>query len=249
MGQPAKRSRTRVPKRTEPAFKPDGKGPLMAVGGAEDKTANEPILATFVELAGGKAARVAIVPTASSDPDSGQIYQRLFQEMGVKSAEIVRVAKREDANDEQTLESIREATGIYIGGGDQARLVALMAGTLASDCIRQRNAAGAVIAGTSAGASILGSHMMSGGAGTETPRKCMVEMVAGFGLLQDVIVDQHFSQRGRIGRLLVLFAANPGLLALGVDEDTAAVMGPGGMLEVVGANSVTILDGRSVRSD
>jgi cyanophycinase len=192
---------------------------------------------------------VAIVPTASAEPDAGENYHALFREMGVGQVEIVRAERREDANGEAGIEPLRDATGIYITGGNQARLVAIMAGTLAMECIRERHAAGAVVAGTSAGASILGSHMMSGGVGTEAPRKGMTEMVAGFGLLQDVIVDQHFNQRGRIGRLLVLYAANPGLLSLGIDEDTAAVLDPNGVLEVIGRNSITILDGRSVVSN
>ncbi|MDQ3467489.1 MAG: hypothetical protein M3411_04540, partial [Chloroflexota bacterium] len=96
---------------------------------------------------------------------------------------------------------------------------------------------------------ILGSHMMSGGAGTDTPRKGMTEMIAGFGLLRDIIIDQHVNQRGRMGRLLVLYAANPGLLTLGIDEDTAAVVKADRTLEVIGRNSITILDGRSVVSD
>jgi cyanophycinase len=221
----------------------------MPVGGAEDKSTDEPILRRFFDLAGDDDARVAIVPTASTEPDAGEIYLSLFRAMGVKQAEILRVRGREDANREAALEPLRDATGIYISGGNQARLVALMAGTLAMECIRERQAAGAVLAGTSAGASILGSHMMAGGLGAEVPRKGMTEMVAGFGLLQDMIIDQHFTQRGRIGRLLVLYAANPGLLSLGIDEDTAAVIDADGTMEVIGSNSITILDGRSVVSN
>ncbi len=150
---------------------------------------------------------------------------------------------------------LRNATGIYITGGDQARLVALLAGTLVMECIRLRNADGVVVAGTSAGASILPAHLMAGGTGLAgdssdaAARKGMVELVAGFGLLQDVIVDQHFSQRGRMGRLLATFAANPGLLGIGLDEDTAVLIDREGVLEVLGSNMVTIVDGRDATSD
>lgn len=226
-----------------------GTGMVLPIGGAEDKSGDGPIVQRFVEEAGGAHARIAIVPTASERPEAGENYQALFRGMGAASAEIVRVERRDDANQEAALEPLRRATGIYIGGGAQAKLVTLLAGTLVMECIRERHAGGAIVAGTSAGASIIGSHMMSGGEGAETARKGMVEMVAGFGLLQDIIVDQHFSQRGRIGRLLVLFAANPGLLALGIDEDTGALISPDGAFEVIGSNSVIVLDGRHVVSN
>ena len=130
-----------------------------------------------------------------------------------------------------------------------------MAGTLAMECIRLRNADGVVVAGTSAGASIVASHLMSGGtglvgnSGSAAARKGMVELVAGFGLLQDIIVDQHFSQWGRMGRLLSVYAANPGILSIGLDEDTAVVIDREGILEVLGSGMVTIVDGRNAVSD
>lgn len=121
--------------------------------------------------------------------------------------------------------------------------------------IRERNARGVVVAGTSAGASILSSHMMVGGTGDAggssdaAARKAMVELVAGFGLLQDLIVDQHFSQQGRMGRLMSAFAANPGLVGVGLDEDTAVVIDADGSIEVLGSGMVTIIDGRNTTSD
>jgi cyanophycinase len=133
--------------------------------------------------------------------------------------------------------------------------VALLAGTLVMESIRLRNAEGIVVAGTSAGASIVSAHLMSGGTGLAgnsndaAARKGMVELVAGFGLLQDVIVDQHFSQRGRMGRLLSVFAGTPGLIGIGLDEDTAVLIDREGMLEVLGSNMVTIVDGRNTISD
>jgi cyanophycinase len=148
-----------------------------------------------------------------------------------------------------------DASGIFITGGAQARLVALLVGTLAMECIRERNAEGVVVAGTSAGASVVASHMMLGGTGLAgdsndaAARKAMVELVAGFGLLQDIIIDQHFSERGRMGRLLSAFAANPGLVGIGLDENTAVLIERDGMLEVLGDGMVTIVDGRNATSD
>ncbi len=231
-------------------------GPVMPIGGAEDKGVGGEILERFVALAGGEAARIAIVPTASEDPEGmGQQYVEVFNKLGATAADWLRVEQRSDANAGPALDLLEEATGIFITGGDQARLVALMAGTLSMEMIRRRNAEGVVVAGTSAGASIVGAHLMSGenmlphNSNDAAACKGMVELVAGFGLLQDVIIDQHFSQRGRLGRLMTAYAANPGLLGIGLDEDTAVVIDREGTLEVLGSSMVTIIDGRNAVSD
>jgi cyanophycinase len=231
-------------------------GPVLPIGGAEDLTGDGPILTRFVTLAGGNRARIAVVPTASDDPErTGAGYAGLFRELGAAEADWLRIGQRPDANAEPALGLLRGATGIFVTGGDQARLVALLIGTLATECIRTRNAAGVVVAGTSAGASILPAHLMSGetrlpgGADDAAARRGAVDLVAGFGLLPDTIVDQHFSQRGRLGRLLSAFAANPGLVGIGLDEDTAVLIGRDGTLEVLGSGMVTVVDGRNATSD
>ncbi len=233
-------------------------GPVMPIGGSEDKDGDggEAILTRFLDLAGGKRARIVVVPTASEVPEEmGQEYIDVFSRLGAKSVEVLEIRERTDANSDAAVELLQGASGIFITGGAQARLVALMAGTLSMECIRLRNAEGVVVAGTSAGASIVASHLMSGGtglagdSGSAAARKGMVELVAGFALLQDIIIDQHFSQRGRIGRLLSVYAANPGLLGIGLDEDTAVVIDREGMLEVLGSGMVTIVDGRNAVSD
>ena len=231
-------------------------GPVIPIGGAEEKEPGSDVLERFVALAGGEKARIAIIPTASEEAKkAGERYVKVFSKLGAAEADWLRVERREDANAEPALDLLGNATGIFITGGDQARLVALLAGTLVMECIRLRNAEGIVVAGTSAGASIVSAHLMSGGTGLAgdsndaAARKGLVELVAGFGLLQDVIVDQHFSQRGRMGRLLSVFAANPGLLGIGLDEDTAVLIDRDGMLEVLGSNMVTIVDGRDATSD
>jgi cyanophycinase len=231
-------------------------GPVMPIGGAEETEPGGEILERFIELAGGKKARIAIIPTASDDPQrSGEGYATLFRDMGAKEADWLRVERREDANAEPALELLRMATGIYITGGDQARLVELLVGTLVMECIRTRNADGVIVAGTSAGASILSALMMAGGTGIggdsngSAARKGMVNVVAGFGLVQDIIIDQHFSQRGRLGRLLSVFAGTPGLIGIGLDEDTAVLIDREGTLEALGSNMVTVVDGRNTVSD
>ena len=231
-------------------------GPVMPIGGAEETEPGGEILQRFVDLAGSKKARIAIIPTASDDPQrSGEGYATLFRDMGAKEAEWLRVERREDANADPALDLLRTATGIYITGGDQARLVELLVGTLVMECIRTRNADGVIVAGTSAGASILSALMMAGGTGIggdsngSAARKGMVDVVAGFGLVQDIIIDQHFSQRGRLGRLLSVFAGTPGLIGIGLDEDTAALIDREGTLQALGSNMVTIVDGRNTVSD
>ncbi|MDP9362626.1 MAG: cyanophycinase [Chloroflexota bacterium] len=231
-------------------------GPVMPIGGAEDKRAGGEILERFVDLAGGKDARIAIVPTASEEAaESGEQYIKVFRELGAGEADWLRIEQRPDASGEAALRLLGEATGIFITGGDQARLVSLIAGTASMECIRRRNAEGVVVGGTSAGASILPAHLMSGenplpeNSNDAAARKGMVTLVAGFGLLQDVIVDQHFSQRGRLGRLLAVYAANPGLLGVGLDEDTAVLITRDGTLEVLGSGMVTIINGRNAVSD
>ncbi len=228
-------------------------GPVMPIGGAEETRPGGAILERFVKLAGGDKARIAVIPTASADPErSGEGYVKLFLEMGVEAADWLRVAQRDDALGGPALDLIEQASGIFITGGDQARLVALLAGTHVMEAIRERNTHGVVVAGTSAGASIVGAHMIvpgNGATGDTAARKGMIDIVAGFGLLQDVIVDQHFSERGRMGRLLAVFAANPGLLAVGLDEDTAVEIDGAGMLKTLGSGMVTLIDGRTTVSD
>lgn len=228
---------------------PPRHGPIMAIGGAEDKFDDKIILSTFVQLAGGRAARIAVVPTASSIESAGERYKAIFLGLGADQAQVVYLADRRAADADAAVDQIRDATGIFLTGGNQLRLAAIVGGTRVMRLVLERNTAGAIVAGTSAGASILSSHMVAFGASGPTPRQRMANMVAGFGLVPGVILDQHFRQRDRIGRLLALVASNPGLLGMGIDEDTAALFDPDGAVEVVGRHSVTIVDGSHMYSD
>lgn len=226
-----------------------GRGVLMPIGGAEDKLDDKVILSEFVKLSGGNEGRIAIVPTASSIETAGLRYKALFLGLGVESAEVVYIGSREDANSDDNLELISNATGVFLTGGNQMRLSAIIGGTRLEKAVRERHEAGSVIAGTSAGASILSAHMVAMGASGATPKLRMAQMFAGFGLISNVIIDQHFRQRDRIGRLLALVAGNPGLLGVGIDEDTAVVIDNEDIMRVVGRHSVTIVDGSSMKSD
>lgn len=226
-----------------------GPGVLMPIGGAEDKLDDKVILNEFVRLSGGSKAKIAIVPTASSIETAGLRYKAIFLGLGVESAEVIYIGSREDANDDETLELVSDASGIFLTGGNQMRLSAIIGGTRLEQMVRERHEAGAVVAGTSAGASILSAHMVAMGASGATPKLRMAQMFAGFGLINNVIIDQHFRQRDRIGRLLALVAGNPGLLGIGIDEDTSVVIDNDGILRVVGRHSVTIVDGSQMKSD
>ncbi len=235
---------------TTPAITPGPtRGPLMAIGGAEDTAHDRVILRRFVALAGGEAARIAIVPTASSIEEAGQRYKAVFLTLGAATAEVSYIADRAAAFEPATTAPLAEATGIFLTGGNQMRLAAILGGSPVEAAIHARHAAGATVAGTSAGASILSRHMVAVGAGGNGPRQRMAQLAAGFGLIDGVIIDQHFRQRDRIGRLLSLIALNPGQLGLGIDEDTAALIDAAGLLEVLGRGTVIIVDGQRMTSD
>ena len=225
-------------------------GTVIVIGGAEDKIRDRIILNRFVGLAGGESATVAVISTASSlGHEAGERYRQIFGEMGVKTVRPLHAMTRAQANDETFARAVRDATGIFLTGGNQLRLSSTLGGTRLASAILDRFHDGMVVAGTSAGASAMSSHMIAFGASGATPKHRMAAIAAGLGVLPGVIVDQHFQQRNRLGRLLSLIAQNPSLLGLGVDEDTAGVVGPDHILEVIGRGSVTVVDGAAAETD
>lgn len=233
------------------------RGALLAIGGAEDKLRKRSILRSFIELAGGEDARIAVVPTASSlGPEVVEVYDALFRKLGAADVVAARPESREDAQDPRFVRQLDEVTGIFMTGGNQLKLSAVIAGTDFGDAIRAAHLRGATVAGTSAGASIQSSHMVAFGSGGATPKQRMTQLAAGLGLLESCVIDQHFDQRNRYGRLLMIVAQSPQLLGIGVDEDTCAVIsrehgseGPREMLRVIGRGSVTILDPANIVSN
>lgn len=225
-------------------------GTVIVIGGAEDKVRDRVILSRFVALAGGRTARIVVISTASSlGPEVGERYRAVFGELGAKHVHPLHAVTRPQANDEAAVAAIGDATGIFLTGGNQLRLASTIGGTALAAAILERFRAGAVVAGTSAGASAMSSHMIAFGASGATPKQRMAQIAAGLGLLPGVIVDQHFQQRNRLGRLLSLIAQNPSLLGLGVDEDTAGIVGPEHVLEVIGRGSITVIDGSASETD
>jgi cyanophycinase len=225
-------------------------GTVIVIGGAEDKVRDRVILSRFVALAGGRDAKIAVIATASSfGMEAGDRYKAVFTELGVAEVFPLNAVTRAQANDEHSARIIRDSTGIFMTGGNQLRLSSMLGGTRLADAVMSRFMAGAVVAGTSAGASAVSSHMIAFGASGATPKHRMAQIAAGLGLLPGVIVDQHFQQRNRLGRLLSLIAQNPSLLGLGVDEDTAGVVGPDQVMEVIGRGSITVVDGAASETD
>jgi cyanophycinase len=229
------------------------RGPLLAIGGAEDKLGKRAVLSEFVALAGGPAARIAVIPTASSlGPEIVEVYEALFRKLGAADVFGLRPETREQAEDPALVERLEGATGIFMTGGNQLKLSAIVNGTAFGDAIVAAHERGVVVGGTSAGASIQSSHMVAFGTGGSTPKQRMTQLAAGLGLIRDVVIDQHFGQRNRYGRLLMLVAQSPGLLGIGVDEDTGALITEVAgheILRVLGRGVVTIFDGRNIVSN
>lgn len=223
---------------------------LHIIGGAEDKEADREILKAFVEQAGGRDAKILVIPSASSIQDEvTEMYAAVFYDLGVDRVRSVKPRDRREADLDEVVELIDLASGIFMTGGNQAKLTTVMAGTRMADALHAAYQRGVPVAGTSAGASVMASHMVNMGSTGEMPRQRMAQLSAGIGLLADVIIDQHFSQRNRLGRLMTLVAQSPSHLGIGIDEDTALVVTDERHALVRGSGQVIIVDGRYIRTN
>lgn len=218
------------------------RGFVIPIGGAEKKMRNAAILRRFTELSGGASARIAVIPTASTLDDTGETYHGIFSRLGARQIDILNIKERTDAMNADVAATVQAATGIFMTGGNQLRLSTILGGTAVAEAISQANAAGVHVAGTSAGAAFISEHMICYGKGGPTPRMGMTTLAPGLGLTRLAIVDQHFRERDRIGRLITALSFNPSLIGLGVDEDTAAFIDGNDVLEVIGSGGVTVLD-------
>ncbi|HEU4527552.1 MAG TPA: cyanophycinase [Actinomycetota bacterium] len=225
-------------------------GPVMVIGGAEDKLRHKAILSRFARFAGGADGHVVVVSTASSlgEEATGR-YRELLEGLGIARVSGLRPEERAEANAPEVAKLLADATGVFLTGGNQSRLTQVVGGTRLADALLLAHDRGAVLAGTSAGASAMASHMVAYGRSGPTPKHRMVQLSAGLGVIQNVVIDQHFEQRSRVGRLLALVAQSPALLGIGVDEDTCAIVHPDRTLEVVGKGAVTIVDGSHIKTD
>jgi len=223
------------------------RGTLIIIGGAEDKKVDLEILKIVHNISGGKNSNIAIITTATENPDdAAKEYCNIFENFGVKSVYGIKIYNREQANKDSNLEKIKETDCIFFVGGDQLRISSILGGTKIHDAILKSLNNGKAIAGTSAGASMMSEIMVVEGKDDDAPRKCTLKMAPGMGLLQGVIIDQHFNQRGRIGRLLAAVAQNPSVIGLGIDENTAVIVDKDMKFRVVGTGVVTVVDGRDI---
>lgn len=220
----------------------EARGLLMAIGGAEERTPESPILKEFVRLAGGKRANIVVMTVATDSPEEvGAEYIEVFEKIGVKSVRAVDVSSRADAIAEENLNAAREATGLFFTGGDQLHITSLLGGTEMQKIIHEMYEKGVIIGGTSAGAAMMSNSMILQGDGEEAPKLGAVEIGPGMDLIVGCMIDTHFSQRGRHGRLLTAVAHYPQDLGIGLDENTAMIVDKGEM-RVMGAGAVTIID-------
>jgi cyanophycinase len=223
-------------------------GHLLVIGGAEDKFNERRILKKFLALAGGDNAEVLIVPVASDFPEfAADIYTQAFRNLGIANPRVLRATSRQDVFQADVDQLLVGVNGVFITGGDQMRLVSLLGGTKFADKLRQLvRETDIVLAGTSAGAAGMSTSMIVRGESTSHPHKNSVRLSPGLGFLKNIIIDQHFTERGRISRLITAVSYNPYNLGIGIDENTAIILNGGGILEVYGAGSATIVDGSQI---
>jgi len=223
------------------------RGWIIPIGGAEEKENSPQILQRFVKLAGGREADIVIIPTASQLRNTGPRYERIFGELGAARATSLDFDTRRDCEEPSRLERLLQATGVFFTGGNQLRLSTLIGGTPVAKTVRQMNAAGVPVAGTSAGAAFISEHMIAFGDEGSTPVAGSVRLAPGMGLTNRFIIDQHFRQRDRLGRLLTALAYNPFAVGIGLDEDTAAFIAPDNTVHVEGSGGITVVDAAEVQ--
>jgi cyanophycinase len=220
----------------------EARGRLVAVGGAEDKEGDCVILKEFVRLAKGERARVVVMTVASDLPEEvGAEYRKVFKRLGVGEVKVVDISQREDTQSEKAMKALEEATAVYFTGGDQLHITALLGGTEMDKLIKRRHDKGLLLGGTSAGAAMMSNSMLLGGDSECNPRSGAVEIGPGMDFVVGAVIDTHFSQRGRHGRLITAVAHYPQDLGLGIDENTAMIV-TGNEFEVIGSGAVTVID-------
>ena len=218
--------------------------PIMVIGGAEDKVNGCNILRAFFESAGGNLATIGIIPCASQEPSVvGDRYYQIFMGMGAQQVQVLDIRQHKECDEERWLNILGNCTGVFVTGGDQLRLRALIGDSKFIKSIKEQIGLGRlVLAGTSAGAAIVGEKMISGGSSGESPNRSLVDLTDGLGIIPELLVDQHFHNRNRMARLMSAIAAHPDKVGVGIDEDTCAAFKDDGTFEVLGKGTITIID-------
>ncbi|NEP63019.1 MAG: cyanophycinase [Symploca sp. SIO2G7] len=222
--------------------------PVMVIGGAEDKVGQRTILSGFFNSAGGRQATIGIIPCASQEPSIvGERSRRIFTHLGAQTVHILDIRSPYEGDTEHWLKLLNRCTGVFLSGGDQMRLFEFIYGSAFVATIKKGlHLRTLVLAGTSAGAAVMGEKMISGGSSGESPNRGLVDLTDGLGFIPELLVDQHFHNRNRMARLLSAIAANPDKLGIGIDEDTCAAFKGDGTFQVIGKGSVTIIDPREL---
>lgn len=216
-------------------------GSLVIIGGREDKHGDKEILRAVAERCNGGKLVVTTVATSHVDEVWAE-YRGLFHELGVRSVEHLHIEDRDDAFSPGRLDVLHGAGAVFFTGGDQLRITSRIGGAPICERIRELFNRGGIIAGTSAGASAMSETMLVSGPSDESHKMDSLQMAPGLGFINGVIIDQHFAERGRLGRLVGAVAQNPRLLGIGLDENTA-VIGEANRLTVIGGGAVYIVDG------
>jgi cyanophycinase len=216
----------------------------MVIGGAEDKVNQRDILTTFFESAGGQQATIGILPCASREPTVvGDRYHQIFQDMGAQHSQVLDIRHPGECDEDRWLEVLAGCTGIFVTGGDQLRLCSLIGGSLLLEHLKTHIQHGKLaLAGTSAGAAMMGKTMIAGGSSGESPNRSLVDLSEGLGIFPELLVDQHFHNRNRMARLMSAIAAHPDKLGIGIDEDTCAAFAGDDTFTVLGKGTITIVD-------
>lgn len=226
-------------------------GHLVIVGGAMDLKNEKTVLQRFVELSGGPRARIRVITAASADPQAAWAnFEPAFASLGVQDCQHIAIPDRDAADSAAVRNQVLEADGIFLGGGDQNRLMGMLWETQAFAALHTAfHLRGCCVGGTSAGAAVMSRHMLAQGEATRLPEKEVADLDLGLGFVSRAIIDQHFSERGRLARLLSAVAQRPDLLGVGIDEDTALVIERASAIEVIGKGAVTVVDGRQMRTN
>jgi cyanophycinase len=231
------------------ALNPIFLGRLIAIGGNEDKAQELVVLKRVIQEIGKSDYKVSVITTASENPEQkGKEYQKVFTTLGASLIEILNIKERSQANDNKMAQSLEDVDLIFLAGGDQLRLTTIMGGSKVLAGIQNRLEAGALIAGTSAGAAVFSDTMIYEGKSEEGLFKGSVLTTSGFGFVKKIIFDTHFMARGRIGRLIQIITTNPTCIGVGIGEDSAVVLKGDGVAEVVGTGQVIIVDGKDIGS-
>lgn len=222
-------------------------GNLIIIGGAEDKEGDKEILKRVCGFINKENDSILVATIATEYPKEAlKKYKDVFMKLGVKNINGLDINNRVEAFEEKNIKAVKEASLIFFTGGDQLRITSMVGGTPIYDALKDASKKGCIIVGTSAGASVMSDTMIVQGEDENSPRKCTLNMAPGLGFVENVMIDQHFDQRGRIGRLLTGIAQNPEVLGVGIDEDTAIIVTDEGIAEVIGSGAVYFVDGSGI---